>query len=301
MQIVRLQGLIFAMKFVYALISGPEDYYTEQSLISMYSLRLHNPGCHIVLVTDNATLGTLTGNRSRIKEYVDEFVTIDAPVDFTPTQKSRFLKTSLRQNVTGNFLYLDNDTIIRSSLSELDRPDCVFAAVLDGHAVRENNIQLNKYLHATGIEPWNYRLYFNSGVWFVRDCEAVHKFFHDWHRIWNEDREKYGISIDQPAFARANIENRGIISELSGKYNCQIVIPRAKLYMFDAKIIHYFAELKESGYFPIKQDRLLADIRENGICGETARIIEHPLLTWAEHIIRGGKLKKVFKNVLKFN
>lgn len=289
------------MKFVYALVSGESDYYTEQSLISMHSLRLHNPDCHIVLVSDDATFGTLTGKRSRIRAYVDEFISVNPPDDFTPVQRSRYIKTSLRQCVKGDFLYLDNDTIVRASLSGLERLDCKLAAVLDGHTTSEQNIQLNRYLYAVGMEPWDYKSYFNGGVWLARDCREVHKFFHDWHRIWDEGRRDYGINVDQPAFARANIENGCLISELSGKYNCQIVIPRAKLYMFDAKIIHYFAELKESGYFPIKQDRLLADIRENGICGETARIIEHPLLTWAEHIIRGGKLKKVFKNVLKFN
>ena len=109
-----------AIKFVYALISSEKDYYVEQAAISMHTLRAYNPGCHITLVANDDTLDTLTGNRSLIKNYVDEYVSVNPPAEFTPTQKNRFLKTTLRQNVEGDFLYVDNDTVITGSLKELD-------------------------------------------------------------------------------------------------------------------------------------------------------------------------------------
>ena len=105
-----------SLKFVYALISCEKDYYAEQALISMYTLRLHNRDAHITWVADEETLKSLEkGNRHPIKDFVDEYVTVNPPTGCTPTQKSRFIKTSLRQNVEGDFLYLDNETVIVDS------------------------------------------------------------------------------------------------------------------------------------------------------------------------------------------
>lgn len=67
------------MKFVYVLISDEKDYYTEQCLVSIHSLRLNNPKAHIVVITDKYTLSTLDGNRGRIKDNIDEFKTIEVP------------------------------------------------------------------------------------------------------------------------------------------------------------------------------------------------------------------------------
>ena len=264
------------MKFVYALISSGKDYYTEQAVISMHSLRLHNPDCHITLVTDEATLNTFTDNRSLIKNYVTEMITLDVPADFTPTQKSRYIKTSLRQNVKGDFMYLDNDTVVTASLAELQQLECEMGAILDCHGMAGRNGQLKQYLEHTGKAFWNYDYYFNGGVWYVKDTERVHRFFRDWHRIWDEERVKYGLSIDQPAFAQANVANDFLITEISGIYNCQIVASGSKKIICKAKVLHYFSEIK-TDYFPLKEERILKSVRDTGINDEVAYIIENPL------------------------
>lgn len=262
-----------SLKFVYALVSGEGDFYTEQTLISMYTLRYHNPSARITLVADDDTLNSLTGNRARIKDYIDEYVTVNPPAEFTPVQKSRFIKTSLRQTVEGDFLYIDNDTIIVDSLHELEDLDCEMGAVLDLHSTISDNGQLKEYLSITKKEFWGYERYFNGGVLFVRDTAFTHKLFADWHRIWNEERIKYGLSKDQPAFAQANVANGCLITEIDGRYNCQIFMPKGKKYISTAKIIHYFYNVRNKNSYMCC---LLNRLKEEGMTDELRDIVSSP-------------------------
>lgn len=273
-----------SLKFVYALVSSENDYYAEQALISMHSLRLHNPDACIVLVTDSATLNTLTGNRSRIKDYIDEYVTVNPPVEFTPVQKSRFIKTSLRQNVKGDFLYIDNDTIIVDSLCELEDLDCEMGAVLNCHCTGENDRQLRGYLDKTKKTYWDYNRYFNNGVLFVKDTANTRKFFADWHNLWNEEMAKFGISIDQPSSAQANVANGCLITEIDGRFNCQIFMSGAKRYILNPCILHYFNASNRGLSHPLKDKRYMRDIREKGAEADLNDIIRTAhsafLLSW---------------------
>ena len=283
------------LKYVYALISGEQDYYVEQTLISMYSLRRHNPDGHIVLVADNETIASLRGNRAQIKEYIDEYVAVTTPEEFTAAQKSRFIKTSLRQNVNGDFLYLDNDTIVTDSLDELNGNDNELGAVLDLHAPLQisklgtlgggEKGQVDSYLRATGKPFWNSDLYYNSGILLVRDTKATHKFFEDWHRIYLDDLRKFNLKLDQPSFAQANVLNNNLITDIDGAYNCQILFPGAAPYFLTPKIIHYFAS--SEGAFPLNKKICLEQIRNEGISLNIQKIIENPQITFLEtsHII----------------
>ena len=280
------------LKFVYALVSSENDYYAEQALISMHSLRLHNPDACIVLVTDSATLNTLTGNRAQIKDYVNEYVTVNPPAEFTPVQKSRFIKTSLRQNVKGDFLYIDNDTIIVDSLDALEELDCEMGAVLDLHTTADNNVQLNWYLKHTKKEFWGYNRYFNGGVLFVRDTENTHKLFADWHRLWNEERVKYGINKDQPTFAQANVANGCLIKELDDYYNCQIFMPYGKRYALTARIIHYFYNTRD-----INSDiyDILRRIKKEGFNDELKCIVSNPYFILSDSLFPDAAERKIYE------
>lgn len=268
-----------ALKYVYALVSNAGDCYTEQALVSMHSLRRHNPDAHITLVTDDDTLNSLTGNRSLIKNYVDEYVPVNPPSELTPVQKSRFLKTLLRQSVNGDFLYIDNDTVIVDSLCELDDTDCEMAAVLNLHLTENISRKLQEYIKITHKDSFERTMgegdthYFNSGVLLVRDTATTHKLYADWHRIWNEDRVRYGVNIDQPSFAQANIADGCLVKELEGRYNCQISTPNAKKYLIAARIIHYFhSSQNEHSHIC----NILNRIKEEGLTDELQKTIDDP-------------------------
>lgn len=269
-----------SLKFVYALISGNGDCYTEQTLVSIYTLRRHNPEAHIALVTDNDTIASLTGNRAQIKEYADEIIAVNLPTELSPVQRSRYIKTSLRQNVDGDFLYIDNDTIVIAPLDDLEKSDCEMAAVLDLHSTDNNSRKLKEYMEITHNDSLTKVMdgegdirYFNGGVLFVRDTEATHRLYADWHRIWNEERVKYGVDIDQPSFAQANIANDCLIKEMDGRYNCQISTPNAKRHLVSARIIHYFHSSQNEQFYIYE---VLKRIKMEGLTAELQKIIDSP-------------------------
>ena len=285
------------LKFVYVLISSDSDYYAEQAALSMYSLLLHNPGSHIVLVSDEDTLKSLTDGRSLIKDYVSEYITVNPPVGFSPKERSRFLKTSIRQNVKGDFLFLDSDTIITGDLTDCHKSDCEIGAVLDCHKTADGNTQKFSYVKETKIALEDYNLYFNTGVLFVRDTDNAARFFAEWHRIWNDDRTKNSTSIDQPAFAQADTACNHLVREIDGRYNCQIVTPGAKKYFFDPLIIHYMSDLPYFSSFPLKNKKLLATVRENGISAEIENIVRNPQLAFLENsFILGGEELEIYQS-----
>ena len=55
------------MKYVYVLVSSPDDLYYEQAVMSVYSLRRHMPDADIEVLVDNKTYESFHGNR--IVEY----------------------------------------------------------------------------------------------------------------------------------------------------------------------------------------------------------------------------------------
>ena len=83
-------------KYVFVLTSSPKDFYCEQTLVAVASLRVHNPGAFVTLLTDDRTLATLTGNRAALKDAVDEIKALTLDEKLTPMLRSRFLKTSIR-------------------------------------------------------------------------------------------------------------------------------------------------------------------------------------------------------------
>ena len=110
------------MKYVYVLTSSEKDYFYEQCLISVVSLKKYHPDSEIVIFTDDNTAAGLKGFRSGIKKYAEiEVVACDAAYD--QKVRSRLLKTSVRHLIKGDFLYIDLDTVIADSLEGIG--DCM--------------------------------------------------------------------------------------------------------------------------------------------------------------------------------
>lgn len=232
-------------KIVYVVTSDETDFYLEQTLLSVFSLRKHNPDAYVELVVDHNTNETIAGKRGEILKYIDNKVAVNVPKEYNKKETSRFLKTNVREYVNGDILFIDSDTIITDKLDEIDLFDGDIGAVINNH------VPISKYYnnYATLVrrrakqEGWKCTdevQYFNSGVLYVKDTEKARHFCSEWHLTWKKFVKEYGRYYDQAPLAFVNEKYNYVIKELSGQWNCQ-VLRMGLPYLHQAKIIHYFA------------------------------------------------------------
>jgi len=232
------------LKYVYVLVSDETDYYLEQALMSITSLKAQSAGAFVSLLIDETTETTLKNKRKNILGLVDELKTIEIDSRFNKKARSRWLKTTMRRHIDGNFLYIDSDTIISEDLSGIEDLDVNLGAILDSHVLLQDSLWKKSIQKNDKILNFNSSFktdkYFNGGIILCKDDPVCHNFFNEWHNLWLHCFER-GILIDQPSFNQTNHLMDNVIIELDGKWNCQILANGAVRYLHDAKIIHYFA------------------------------------------------------------
>ena len=253
-------------KIVYVLVSTDEDYYYEMLLLSLYSLRLYHPkkDAEVVLVMDADTNLRLISMNSPIFADITPLVK-DIPPEFTVIQRSRYLKTQLRQIVGGDFLYLDCDTLVCEPMNEIDSMSAAVGMVSDENDISITADKKELCMRAGFIVAGNNQ-YYNSGVMYVKDTKAAYELFLKWHECWLQSLQN-GVNQDQPAL---NYVNESIIystiDAIEGIWNCQIYSPKGLEFLPTAKIVHYFAHtnsiLRSSLFSHIKNNQGLESISE---------------------------------------
>lgn len=294
-------------KIVYVVVSSPNDYYLEQSLLSVYSLKQHNPNSNVVLVVDDDTNNSMSGKRSEILKYVDNVISVSIDDKYNMKQKSRYIKTNLREYIEGDFLYVDSDTIVTSNIEEVDNWNIEIGAVADKHVpFKQHPTQycIKRSSNVAGFDIDDDFIYFNSGVLFVKDCPLTRDFYKEWNRQWKKTL-CYGMDADQPALAVTNQKFGFVIKNIEGIWNCQLTDNGLK-YFFNSKIIHYFASTAKNNivspyrYF---QDTIYYDVKESGFIPEyLKRLIENPY-TGFEDVCRIVAKNDIFfldSNIHKF-
>lgn len=264
-------------KIIYTLVSEEKDIYLEQALVSAYSCRFYNPDAEIILMVDDVTNQSLTGKRAEIDKYISKRVVIECPKAYSNKEKSRYLKTTIRQNVTGDFLFIDCDTVICESLADIDNVNADVAMVPDTH-VEYKEYPFYDYMNGVlmklyGTDVSQDEYYFNSGAMFVRDTPLAHQLFRFWNQRWEESRRK-GIVTDQQALFKANHDMGDVIRLLSGIYNCQIGL--SVQYFHEAKILHYFNAqmLKKTDFSPFFLRSFYEKVKmDEGITPDTEQLI----------------------------
>lgn len=242
-------------KIVYVLVSSDRDIYYEQALLSIWSARHWNPDATIVVVMDNKTNDRLCGIHSPLFALIDEKVVVEYPDTMTGRLRSRELKTTLRLRITGDYLFVDADTIVCGSLSEIDSFQGQMGAVLDGHKHLDKSFHhhLVQASGSLGVTIEDGASYYNSGVMLVRDNAETHLFYEAWHALY-EHLQQQGHFFDQPSLF-AICQKYPIVEELDGMFNCQLFLGGLP-FLGDAKIIHTFNDLGLSGYGnPVKGQR----------------------------------------------
>lgn len=255
-------------KLVYVLTCAPKATYIEQALISIWSACYHNPDAHIVLLVDDKTNELLVGKRAEVLKYISEKIVISFEnTTLTPMCRSRWIKTRVRLIIDGDFLFIDSDTICQRPLNDIDNFECEIGAVLESHLlVNEFCTSLHesaqKVCATIGVDVDVERLYFSSGVLYVKDTTQTHKLYELWHQYWLEGNAN-GLGIDQPSLAKANREIGRVIEQIPDTYNC-ILFTRPP-FVREAHILHIAAFQNPSFLFT---NKVLNYVRENGIENE---------------------------------
>lgn len=207
---------------VYILTTDGRDQFADMALVSMFSVRISNPGCRIVLLCDAESALAIKNTKHRVLDICDEMVSVDTPAG-NPTFRNRWIKTQLCNFISGSTLYLDVDTLVREDVSEIS--DLVTNI---GFIPNHNGKTIDEQLwdddrRCLEMHAWNPQLAFypNGGVFFYYQTPRTKLFFEHWHRLWLEDFEKTTRGRDQPALFEA-LGRSGIqYDEMPIRYNFQ--------------------------------------------------------------------------------
>ena len=278
-------------KLLYILVSTPADVYLEQAYVSAASARRHNPEACLTLLTDTATESTL-GSRgpqdAAFRALFDEVVVAQLDATLTPMQRSRLLKTGMRDYVKGDFLFIDADTVVAGPLGAIDQVEAPLAACTDLHAP---SFALHPHYRATvnmcrklGFDASACPLYFNSGVLLVKDTPANHSFFQAWQKNYSNGFAA-GIRPDQPSLAQTNAQMGNPVQPLPDVWNCQV--QNGVRYLKDALIVHYMvtnvASGQEGALYALNRKDLLLEVRKEGLA-PVQDILDHPLAGYAPFV-----------------
>ncbi len=255
-------------KFIYSVVSGEQDYYLEQAVMSIFTLKHYNPNAEVYLVVDNTTQERIQERESLILKFVNNIIPVDIPGNYDNKFKSRYLKTTLRKYVKGDYLFIDTDTLITSDLSDIDSFTCNIGAVPDMHLEirrhpRESFIKLCSKI--AGFKYVGDKYYMNSGVFYVKDNEQTHAFYRKWHENWLKCVE-LGFYPDQASLAKTDEQFGYIITHIDDVWNCQLTDNGLK-YLIDSKIIHYFAssaQYNAESPFIYYKPSIYAKVRKDG-------------------------------------
>jgi hypothetical protein len=285
--------------FVYDVISSLDDLYFEQAWASAWTLRHYNSDATIMLVTDQATADSLQSEQRRnALSLFNRILVADIPKEYSNKEKSRWVKTNLRNLIKGDFLFIDADTIICDSLGGLNDIDCAVGAVLDYHCHAREICQYDIFNAMTRkplkdifcLEYDPSTDVYNSGLLLVRDTPEAYKLFDAWHANWELSRSK-GECRDQLSLTATNQQNPGLITEICGIYNCQLRY--SMQYFNNAKILHTFASQGENSlsvlfgnmiYQRIRKEKMLSKETQNQLLNAKNLINSPSILVDKEYI-----------------
>lgn len=231
-----------SVKVVYALVFEEKSCFYEMFLLSLHSLRLREPDRQVEVVLDTDSYDRILEKKEPLLESV-KLTRVAVPSSYDGTGKSRYLKTGLRSIVDGDFLYIDNDTIVCDSIADIDNFDADIAAVANENGpLTVKSKSLEEQCLKAGFRGLDRAPFYNGGVFLVRDTGISREFFGTWRRRWAQSLDN-GVAFDQPALCQANLDLGCPLCELPGEWNCQICSVVGPHYLKKAKILHYYGSI----------------------------------------------------------
>lgn len=300
------------MTYVYVLVSGKNDLYYEQALMSTYSLRNLMPDANVVLLVDNKTEDSINSDslkRAEIKKYVSKIISVQFDEKVSNAERSRLIKTSIPKYIDDDFLYIDCDTIIADDLSEIENTPYKTAGILDGHVMLDEHIHKKYFLerdkklgfHGTQAADCN----INGGVIFARKGEESKNLFKEWNEAWKYSAYQKHDFHDQSALNEANYRTGLKMRLLDGEWNCQ-PSHGGLAFLKNAKIIHYYSsEFSGKNYIPyykLADKELQNRIKTEGkISDDIKKMIDDPKFQFNKvHLINDQRIVSIMQSPIVF-
>lgn len=252
-------------QIVYTLISSEKDYFLEELWVSLYSLRIFHPEVTVKVLVDEPTEKYMK-RFQKLCDMITEIVIVPVPEKYNAKQRSREIKTTVRNVIDGAYLFIDTDTVICKKLDAIDDLTCDLAAVPDGHLpLSECMFPPTKSVEQMfGISLSDAKFWFNSGVMFVADNKQTREFYKKWHENWTFSCFEKGNSQDQPALLATDNEFGYVIEELPGIYDAQVAM--SLKYFADAAILHWWHMdfIENQNYSPYFSLQIYKEVKEAG-------------------------------------
>jgi hypothetical protein len=226
-------------QYVYVL-SEAEGSLVWLALSSAMTVRRCDPSSRLILITDEGTAASLPGVTAALLADVFDR-RIDVPCPHPPgAVASRYLKTSIRQLVDGDLVFLDVDTLMFRA------PLALFAGDHDVGACHDRNWEQWRPHRPEWVKPhydmmgWSFsdRGYFNTGVLFLRDRAVVRRLGVEWHDRWASFLRTTGHHQDQPAFNSLIGDPSLQFRAFPLRYNA--MVDAVPFFCWRALVVHYF-------------------------------------------------------------
>ena len=250
-------------QIVYTLISSEKDYFLEELWVSLYSLRIFHPEVTVKVLVDEPTERYMK-RFPKLCDMITEIVVVPVPENYNAKQRSREIKTTVRNVIDGAYLFIDTDTVVCKKLDAIDELTCDLAAVPDGHLpLFECMFPPTKGVEQMfGISLSDAKYWFNSGVMFVADNERTKEFYKKWHENWSFSCFEKGNSQDQPALLATDKQFGYVIEELPGIYDAQVAM--SLKYFADAAILHWWhmSFIENQDYSPYLSLQIYKEVKK---------------------------------------
>jgi hypothetical protein len=261
-------------------VSRDTDLYLEELWVSLFSLRKHNQAVKTIVLVDAPTSERIKQNKE-LASLITELKVVNVPEEYSPKDRSREIKTSIRNLIDGDFLFIDTDTVICAPLDDVDLLHVQnIAMVPELHGPFKEHLTYGFVSEDTkrifNVDVSDSPYWFNSGCMLVRDNDFTREFFQKWNENWKYSAFKKNNSTDQRALLKTDHDYGYIIECLPDMYNCQMAM--SIKYFYDAKIVHFWHMRKNftpvMDFSPFMSHEIYKKLRESSaITEELSKII----------------------------
>lgn len=233
-------------QIIYVLVANDNNLYLEEMWVSLFSLRQCHLNVNVKVLVDEET-NLYIDKFPKLRELISEIVVVPTPAGYNAKQRSRQIKTTVRNVIVGDYLFIDTDTVICKPLFDANETlgyanenyGFIFA-VPDEHLPLAEHLfpPTNEVKRIFNEDCSDSKFWFNSGVMYVKDTPEAHEFYKRWNENWTYSCFEKGNSQDQPALLKTDKEFGYAITELPGIYNAQVAL--SLKYFADAAILHWW-------------------------------------------------------------